>query len=141
MVAIHSIPEDIVRTAMANPMVMIASDGILDHGKGHPRAAGTFSRVLGRYVREQHALTLMEAVRKMTVMPADRLNLPTKGRIAPGADADLTVFDPARVTDRATFEKPAQYSEGIAFVLVNGTLVVNRGELVGQATPGRAVRR
>ena len=97
--------------------------------------------MLGRYVREQHALTLMEALRKMTVMPADRLNLPTKGRIAPGADADLTVFDPARVTDRATFEKPAQYSEGIAFVLVNGTLVVNRGELVGQAAPGRAVRR
>ena len=139
--AIHSIPEPIVRTAIGNPMVMIASDGILDEGKGHPRAAGTFSRVLGRYVREQHALTLMDAVRKMTVMPADRLNLPAKGRIAPGADADLTVFDPARVTDRATFEKPAQYSEGIAFVLVNGTLVVNRGELVGQAVPGRAVRR
>ena len=71
----------------------------------------------------------------MTVMPADRLNLPTKGRIAPGADADLTVFDPARVTDRATFEKPAQYSEGIAYVLVNGTLVVNRGALVDQAGP------
>src|SRR5438045_7082908 len=116
MVAIHSIPEDIVRTAMANPMVMIASDGILDHGKGHPRAAGTFCRVLGRYVREQHALTLMEAVRKMTVMPADRLGLPTKGRIAAGADAALTVFDPARVKDRATFDKPAQYSEGIQYV-------------------------
>ena len=141
MVAIHSIPEDIVRLAIAHPNVMIASDGILDEGKGHPRAAGTYARVLGRYVREQHALTLMEAVRKMTILPAQRLGLPGKGRIAIGADADLTIFDPATVTDRATFEKPAQYSEGIRYVLVNGTLVVDRGELVANATPGKPVRR
>ena len=126
---------------MANPMVMIASDGILENGKGHPRAAGTYARVLGRYVREQHALTLMDALRKMTVMPADRLGIKTKGRIAVGADADITVFDPARVTDRATFDKPAQYSEGIPYVLVNGTLVVDRGELVSGIAPGRGVRR
>ena len=141
MVAVHSIPEDIVRLAMADPMVMIASDGILENGKGHPRAAGTFCRVLGRYVREEHALTLMEAVRKMTVMPADRLGLKTKGRIAVGADADLAVFDPAQVSDHATFENPAQYSTGMAYVLVNGTLVVNKGELVEGVTPGRPVRR
>jgi N-acyl-D-aspartate/D-glutamate deacylase len=141
MVAIHSIPEDIVRLAVSDPMVMIASDGILENGKGHPRAAGTYARVLGRYVREQHALTLMDALRKMTVMPADRLGIRTKGRIAVGADADVTVFDPARVTDRATFENPAQYSDGIPYVLVNGTLVVKGGALVPSAMPGLAVRR
>jgi dihydroorotase len=140
-VAIHSIPEEIVRLAVSNPLVMVASDGILDQGKGHPRAAGTFARVLGRYVREQHALTLMDAVRKMTVMPADRLGLRSKGRIALGADADLAIFDPEHVTDRATFENPAQYSDGIPYVIVNGTLVVNRGELVPNIAPGRGIRR
>jgi dihydroorotase len=141
MVAIHSIPEEVVRLAIADPLTMIASDGILDRGKGHPRAAGTYARVLGRYVRDQHALTLMEAVRKMTVMPADRLGMRSKGRIAMGADADITVFDPARVIDRATFENPAQYSEGIQFVMVNGTLVVKGGELVEGVAPGLPVRR
>jgi len=141
MVAIHSIPEEVVRQAIADPLTMIASDGILDHGKGHPRAAGTYARVLGRYVREQHALTLMEALRKMTVMPADRLGIRTKGRIAVGADADVTVFDPARVMDRATFENPAQYSVGIEYVLVHGTSVVKGGELVDGVAPGLAVRR
>jgi len=140
-VAIHSIPEETVRLALSNPLVMVASDGVLDEGKGHPRAAGTFARVLGRYVREQHALSLMDAIRKMTVMPADRLGIKSKGRIAVGADADIAVFDPATVTDKATFEKPAQYSEGIAYVVVNGTVVVNRGQLVDGATPGRGVRR
>jgi dihydroorotase len=141
MVAIHSIPEEVVRLAISDPVTMIASDGILEQGKGHPRAAGTCARVLGRYVREQHALTLMEAVKKMTVMPADRLGIRTKGRIAVGADADVTVFDPARVNDQATFDNPAQYSVGIEYVLVNGTVVVKRGELVQGVTPGRAVRR
>ncbi len=141
MVAVHAIPEDVVRAAIADPLTMIASDGILDHGKGHPRAAGTYARVLGRYVRELHALTLMEALRKMTAMPADRLGVPGKGRIQVGADADITVFDAARVTDRATFEEPAQYSEGIEFVLVNGKLVVKGGDLVEAGAPGHAVRR
>jgi dihydroorotase len=141
MVVIHSIPEEIVRLAISNPIVMIASDGILENGKGHPRAAGTYARVLGRYAREQHALTLMDAVRRMTVMPADRLAISTKGRIAVGADADITVFDPAGVIDRATFENPAQYSEGILYVLVNGTVVVRGGELVEGAAPGLPVRR
>ncbi len=141
MVAIHSIPEEVVRLAIADPLTMIASDGILNDGKGHPRAAGTYARVLGRYVREQHALTLMDALRKMTVMPADRAGLPTKGHIAVGADADITVFDPQRVIDKATFENPAQYSEGIEYVLVNGVLVVKGGALVDGVTPGRGVRR
>jgi len=141
MVAIHSIPEEVVRTAMANPMVMIASDGIMQEGKGHPRAAGTYARVLGRYAREQHAMSLMDALRKMTVMPADRLGLHSKGRLAIGADADLTVFDPARVIDKATFEQPAQYSEGIAYVLVNGVPVVREGRIIESVFPGRGIRR
>ncbi len=141
MVAVHGIPQEVVRTAIASPLVMVASDGIMQEGKGHPRAAGTYARVLGRYVREQHALSLMEALRKMTAMPAARLGLRTKGRIAVGADADITVFDPARVIDRATFEQPAQYSDGIPFVAVHGVLVVNQGELVETVLPGRAVRR
>jgi dihydroorotase len=141
MVAIHSIPEDVVTVAMANSLVDIASDGILENGKGHPRAAGTYSRVLGRYVREQHALTLMEAIRKMTFAPAERLGIGGKGRIAVGADADLAVFDPARVTDRATFESPAQYSEGMVYVLVNGVPVVRNGSLVEGVAPGRGLRR
>jgi dihydroorotase len=141
MVAIHSIPEEIVKLAMANPLVMIASDGILENGKGHPRAAGCFTRVLARYVREQHALTLMEALRKMTAAPAARLGIPTKGRIAVDADADLVVFDPARVEDRATFENPAQYSQGMQYVIVNGIPVVRDGALVDGVAPGRGVRR
>jgi dihydroorotase len=141
MVAVHSIPEDIVKLAVAHSNVMIASDGLINEGKGHPRAAGTCARVLGRYVREEHALSLMEAIRKMTIQPAQRLRLANKGRIAVGADADVTVFDAGKVIDRATFDKPAQYSEGIPYVLVNGTLVVDRGELVADATPGRPLRR
>ena len=141
MVVIHSIPEEMVKLAIANPLVEIASDGILDNGKGHPRAAGTFTRVLGRYVREQRALTLMEALRKMTLAPAQRLGVPGKGRIAVGADADLAVFDAARVTDRATFENPAQYSEGMVYVLVNGVPIVRDGKLVDGVAPGRGLRR
>lgn len=140
MVAVHSIPEEMARLAVANPIVMIASDGILQNGKGHPRAAGTYARVLGRYVREQHALTLMDAIRKMSLMPAQRLGIASKGRIKAGADADIAVFDPDRVTDRATFENPAQYSDGIPYVLVGGTFVVKGGALQSGVTPGQAVR-
>jgi len=140
-VIIHMIPEEVARIAVADPLVMIASDGLVENGKGHPRGAGTYARVLGRYVREQHALSLMDAVRKMSLMPADRLGMKNKGRIEVGADADITVFDPARVTDRATFENPAQYSDGIPYVLVGGTFVVKDGALQEGIAPGKAVRR
>jgi dihydroorotase len=141
MVAIHAIPEEVVRLALADPMVMVASDGIIQNGKGHPRAAGTYARVLGRYVREQHLLTLMDTLRKMTIMPAERASLSSKGRLQTGADADITIFDPARVIDRATFENPAQYSDGIPYVLVNGAFVVKDGALQSGVLPGRGVRR
>ncbi len=141
MVALHGIPEEMARFAVADPIVMIASDGILDHGKGHPRAAGTYARVLGRYVREQHALPLMEALRKMNYMPARRLGLAQKGRIQVGADADITVFDPERVIDRSTFDNPAQYSDGIPYVLVNGVVVVKSSVLQTGVMPGKGIRR
>jgi len=92
-------------------------------------------------VREQRALTLMEALRKMTAAPAERLGITNKGRIAVGADADLVAFDAARVIDRATFESPARYSEGMVYVLVNGTPVVRNGSLVDGVAPGRGLRR
>ncbi len=145
MVIMHMIPEEVARQAVASPLTMIASDGMLENGKGHPRGAGTFSRVLGHYARDEHALTLMDAVRKMTLMPARRLEarapaMRNKGRIRVGADADLTVFDAARVGDRSTFEKPALPSAGIVHVLVNGMAVVRDGRLVEGVHPGRAVR-
>jgi N-acyl-D-aspartate/D-glutamate deacylase len=141
----HSIPEEVVRTAVASSLTMIASDGGLQRGKGHPRGAGSFARVLGRFVREQNALTLMNALRKMTLMPAQRLELHApmmkeKGRIRVGADADLAIFDPARVIDKATYEHPAEYSEGMRHVLVNGVFVVKDGQLQSGVSPGRAVR-
>jgi len=146
MVVIHSIPEEIARLAVANPQIIVASDGLLTGGKGHPRGAGTYARVLGRYVREQQVVSLADALRKMTLLPARRLEqsvpqMRNKGRIRVGADADITVFDPARVIDRATFENPAQFSEGIAHVMVNGVLVVRDGKLVEGAKPGAAIRR
>ena len=140
MVAIHSIPESVVKEAMADPDVMIASDGILDHGKGHPRAAGCYARVLGKYVREEHVLSLMDALRKMSLLPADMLRMPNKGRLQVGADADITIFDPERVIDKATFENPAQYSEGIPYVMVNGVWVVKNSRIQEGVFPGRGLR-
>ena len=146
IVVIHSIPSDAARAAVANPMVMIASDGLPITGpKVHPRGQATFSRVLGYYVRDEKALDLMTALRKMTLMPARRLEkrapvFQNKGRIRVGADADLTLFDPQRVVDKATYDEPLQYSEGIPFVLVNGVLVVKNSQVVEGVFPGRAAR-
>lgn len=137
--------DEMVRAAIVHPEVMIASDGIIENGKGHPRGAGTFARVLGRYVREQNALGLMEAVRKSSLMPARRLEsmspaMRQKGRLAVGADADISVFDPDRVIDKATFENAAQYSEGFRYVMVEGTFVVRDGKLQDGVAPGQAIR-
>jgi dihydroorotase len=146
IVVIHSIPEEAARTAVANPIVMIASDGMpITGAKVHPRGQATFSRVLGHYVREEKALELMTALRKMTLMPAQRLErrapvFKNKGRIRVGADADLSIFDPERIIDKATYDEPLQYSEGISFVLVHGVLVVKDSQLVDGVFPGRAMR-
>jgi N-acyl-D-aspartate/D-glutamate deacylase len=132
--------EDMVRLAVSNPVVMIASDGILEH----PRSAGTYARVLGKYVREEKALSLMDAIRKSSLLPAQRLEamspqMRQKGRIKSGADADLAVFDPNSVIDKATFERPAQYSEGFRYVLVGGTFVVRDGKLQPGVHPGQGI--
>jgi len=145
MVAVFSMTEEVVTAAIKSPVTMIASDGILEKGKGHPRTAGTYSRVLGHYVREQGALSLIEALTKMTLMPARRLerrvpSMKNKGRIRIGADADLTIFDPQTIIDRSTFQEPAKYSEGIRFVIVNGVLVVKDGQLQSGVKPGLPIR-
>ncbi len=135
-----------VQTAIASPVTMIASDGMwLDKGRAHPRSFGTFSRILGRYVREKKALTLMDALRKMSLAPAQRLErrapmMKKKGRLSIGADADIVVFNPDTVIDKATFEDPVQYSEGIRHVFVNGRLTLKDGDLIETATAGKAIK-
>jgi N-acyl-D-aspartate/D-glutamate deacylase len=144
---IFSIPESAVNAALAHPLVLIGSDGIWDPAKkqGHPRCAGTYARILGRYVREQKLLTLMDALGKMSLGPARRLEhqapmFRKKGRVQVGADADLAVFDPSMVIDRSTYEEPTKPSEGFAFVLVNGVPVVKEGRLRTEVLPGKAAR-
>jgi N-acyl-D-amino-acid deacylase len=137
--------EDDVRYAMRMPWLSIGSDGeavrpegILGRGKPHPRWYGTFPRILGRYVREQKVLTLEDAVRKMTSLNAAKLGLDDRGLLQEGKLADITVFDAARVNDKATFENPHQYPEGIQYVIVNGTLVLEKGAH-RSTKPGRIV--
>jgi N-acyl-D-amino-acid deacylase len=139
----HVLDEGDVRRIMRHPQTMIASDGRLSRpgdGHPHPRAYGTFPRVLGHYVRDAKVLTLEQAVHKMTGMPAARLGLRDRGLLRAGAYADLVVFDPARVADRATFQTPHQYPVGIEFVLVNGVVEVDSERFI-DARAGRVLRR
>ena len=143
-VIIHGRSEEQTRSAIASPLSMIASDGFIENGRGHPRTSGTYARVLGRYVRDQRAMTLMDAIRRMTLEPARRLErrvpaMANKGRIRVKADADLAIFDPATVIDRATYENATIPSAGIPYVVVGGQVVVDRGELT-PVRPGRAIR-
>jgi dihydroorotase len=149
LAVIFMIPESAIDQAYASRDVMVASDGgfTVVNGKlvGHPRGAGTYARVLGQFVRERRVISLPDAIRKMTLLPARRLEgvapmMKRKGRVQVGADADLTLFDPARVTDVATFENPAQPSTGIIHVLVNGVMVVRDQRVVPGVAPGRGVR-
>jgi dihydroorotase len=146
-VACHQIPEAEIELALRHPEVSVASDGFIgETTSDHPRSSGTFSRVLGRYVREQKTIPLQTALRKMTLQPVLRLEpgapaLRTKGRLSPGVDADVTVFDPNTVADRSTFQNPRQYSAGITHVVVNGIVVVQDGKLrIESHGPGRPIR-
>jgi len=128
-VIIHGRSEEQTRIAIVSPLSMIASDGFIENGRGHPRTSGTYSKVLGKYVREEHALSLMDAIRKMTLMPAQRLEarvpaMAAKGRLRVGADADLTIFDPATVIDRSTYENATIPAAGIPIMIIAHTSTV-----------------
>jgi dihydroorotase len=145
MVIGHSMRQDLVDRAVASPLTAIASDGWLKNGKGHPRTAGCYSKVLGHYVREKRSLSLMDALRKIALMPAQRLEavapaFKKKGRASVGADADLMLFDPDRVIDRATYREPTLPPEGIHHVLVNGVPVVRNGAVQEGVSPGKGIR-
>jgi len=138
--------EDNLKKQIRQPWVMFGSDadapaaeGKTLEGGSHPRTYGNVARLLGKYVREEHVITLQEAVRRLTLLPAETLHVPARGRLAPGYFADVAIFDPALVADKATFDAPHQYSTGMVHVLVNGVPVVSNGAHTG-ATPGRAVR-
>jgi N-acyl-D-aspartate/D-glutamate deacylase len=138
--------EEDVRAALRHPLVSIdtdssaqAEDGPLSKSKSHPRAWGTFPRILGRYVREERLLTLEEAIRKMTSRPAARVGLADRGILRPGFAADVVVFDPATIRDVSTFEDPLHYSTGVRHVFVNGRAVVTDGRITNER-PGRPVR-
>ena len=135
----HAISEDDVVRILRSPYTMIASDGeipVFGQASPHPRSYGTFARVLGVYVREKHILTLEEGVRRMSGFPAQRLKIWDRGLLRPGMKADVVIFDPQTIADRATYEKPHQYSVGVRDVLVNGKAVMLAGK-VTDARPGR----
>ncbi|HEY0372232.1 MAG TPA: amidohydrolase family protein [Thermoanaerobaculia bacterium] len=144
-IVVHTNTEEMVAMAIASPLTMIASDAYWQNGTGHPRTTGTYSRVLGRYVREAASLSLMGAIRKMTLMPAQRLEarvpaMRQKGRLSVDADADITIFDAEAVIDRSTYREPSLAPIGIQHVLVNGVSVVTDGRAVEGVAPGKPVR-
>ncbi|MBM3767318.1 MAG: amidohydrolase family protein [Acidobacteria bacterium] len=142
---LHSMKPEWIKQVLASPFVMIASDTMPYAAGAHPRGGGTFSKVLGEYVRELKVATLMEAIRRMTLLPAQRLEplapqMKNKGRIKVGADADITVFDAATVRDTGTYQTGPKFAEGIPHVIVNGVVVVENGKTVPNVFPGTAVR-
>jgi len=144
VVILHVMKPEWIKTGIAAPGVMIASDGMPYAKLAHPRTAGTFSRVLGKYVREDKVIDLNTAIAKMTLLPAKRLEgiapmMRFKGRIQIGADADITIFDPNKIIDKATFEKGLEFSAGIEYVMVNGTFVLKQGKTVTAVFPGQPV--
>jgi len=136
-----------MRYALRQPFVSIGSDGLalatdgpLSAGHPHPRSYGTFPRVLGRYVREEHVLTLEEAIRKMTSANAAKIGILDRGILRPGMMADVTVFDAVTIIDNATYENPHQYASGVEYVIVNGKVVLDHGQHTG-ARPGIILKR
>ncbi len=143
-VIIHMMKPEWIEAGIRAPFTIIGSDGMPYAPGAHPRSAGTFSRVLGRYVRDQQVISLMDALAKMTIMPAKRLETVAqgahlKGRIQVGCDADITIFDPDTIIDTATFEEDLSFSKGVQHVLVNGVFVVKNSETVSSVFPGRAL--
>jgi N-acyl-D-aspartate/D-glutamate deacylase len=139
-VLVYSNTQEMVDKVIPHPLVMIASDG----AEGHPRNAGTYSRVLAQYVRGKGTVTLMDAIRKMSLMPAEMLERSTpsgrlKGRLQERCDADIVVFDAATISDRSTFEKPMEPSVGVRYLVVGGTVVIDEGKIVPDVFPGRAI--
>ena len=140
-VIVHANPESLVREVVAHPVTMIASDGFM----GHPRNAGCYSRILGKYVRENKDLSLMLALKKCSLWPAQRLEkcapiFKKKGRVQVGADADLIIFDAAKIIDHATFTDAAKFSSGIKYTLIHGVPVVKNGKFQKDVFPGKAAR-
>jgi N-acyl-D-aspartate/D-glutamate deacylase len=141
-VLMHMNTEATITKALQDPLVLVASDSMdIENRYSHPRSAGSFARVLGHYVRETGALTLSQAIRKMSLMPAQRLEafvpaMKKKGRLQEGADADLILFDPQQVSEGARYLDAKEYSKGILYVLVNGQPVVQHGTLLSNVFPG-----
>lgn len=141
---IHMMKPEWINKGIAAPGVIVASDGMAYAKLAHPRTAGTFARVLGKYVREDKIIDLHTAIRKMTLLPAQRLEgiapmMKSKGRIQVGMDADITIFNPATIIDKATFEQGPVFSEGIEYVLVNGMFALREGETVPDVFPGKPI--
>lgn len=144
IVIIHMMKPEWIKIGIASNSTIIASDGMPYAKLAHPRTAGTFSRVLGKYVREDKTLSLMDAITKMTLLPARRLEkhvpmMRYKGRIQVGVDADITIFDPVEIMDKSTFENGLQFSEGIQYVLVGGVFIVKNGQTVRNTFPGQPI--
>ena len=138
--------EDNIKRQLKLPYISLGSDaessapeGVFLKSSTHPRAYGNFARLLAKYVREEKVISLQEAIRRLTSLPATNLKIKRRGALAIGNYADIVIFDPQKIQDHATFEKPMQYATGMMYVLVNGTIVLNNGEHTG-ATPGRVVR-
>lgn len=143
-VIIHMMKPEWIKTGIEAPGVIIASDGMPYAPLAHPRTAGTFSRLLGKYVREEKVIDLNTAIEKITLLPAKRLEeiapiMRFKGRIQIGADADITIFNPNTIIDKATFEKGLEFSKGVEFVIVNGVITLENGKTVDNTFPGQPV--